>query len=67
VCGRFERQGDREQEVAQLLSQGLTSKQIGLRMQISPNTAKAFLRLIMVKMGVSTRSGIVGEAFTIGT
>lgn len=54
----------REREVAQLLLQGLTSKEIGLRMQISPNTVKAFLRLIMVKMGVSTRSGIVGKAFT---
>jgi DNA-binding NarL/FixJ family response regulator len=54
----------REQEVAQFLLQGLTSKEIGLRMQISPNTVKAFLRLIMVKMGVSTRSAIVGKAFT---
>jgi DNA-binding NarL/FixJ family response regulator len=52
----------REQEVAQFLSQGLTSKEIGMRMQISPNTVKAFLRLIMVKMGVSTRSAIVGKA-----
>lgn len=57
----------REQEVAQFLLQGLTSKEIGMRMQISPNTVKAFLRLIMMKMGVSTRSGIVGKAFTIGT
>jgi len=56
----------REQEVAQFLLQGLTSKEIGMRMQISPNTVKAFLRLIMVKMNVSTRSGIVGKAFTIG-
>jgi DNA-binding CsgD family transcriptional regulator len=54
----------REHEVAQLLLQGLTSKEIGLRMQISPNTVKAFLRLMMVKMGVSTRSGILGKAFT---
>jgi DNA-binding NarL/FixJ family response regulator len=56
----------REQEVAQFLLEGLTSKEIGIRMQISPNTVKAFLRLIMVKMGVSTRSWIVGKAFTIG-
>jgi DNA-binding NarL/FixJ family response regulator len=55
----------REQEVAQFLLQGLTSKEIGLRMQISPNTVKAFLHLIMVKMGVSTRSGIVGKAFSM--
>ncbi|MGA7170627.1 MAG: LuxR C-terminal-related transcriptional regulator, partial [Candidatus Sulfotelmatobacter sp.] len=50
----------REQETVQLLLQGLTSKEIAERMHISPNTVKAFLRLVMVKMGVSTRSGIVG-------
>jgi DNA-binding CsgD family transcriptional regulator len=31
------------------------------RMKISPNTVKSFLRLVMVKMGVSTRSGILGK------
>ncbi len=51
----------REQETVQLLLQGLTSKEIAARMDISPNTVKAFLRLVMVKMGVSTRSGIVGR------
>lgn len=51
----------REQETVQLLLQGLTSKEIAKRMLISPNTVKAFLRLVMVKMGVSTRSGIVGR------
>jgi DNA-binding NarL/FixJ family response regulator len=55
----------REQEVAQFLLEGLTSKEIGMRMQISPNTVKAFLHLIMVKMNVSTRSGIVGKAFSM--
>ena len=53
----------REQEVLQYLSEGgLTTKEIAMRMGISPNTVKAFLRLIMLKMGVSTRSGIVGKA-----
>jgi len=51
----------REQETIQLLLQGLTSKEIAERMKISPNTVKAFLRLVMVKMGVSTRSGIIGK------
>ena len=55
----------REREVALFLLQGLKSKEIGIRMQISPNTVKAFLRLIMVKMGVTTRSGIVGKAFSV--
>jgi DNA-binding CsgD family transcriptional regulator len=54
----------REQAVVLLLSQGLTSKEIGMRLDISPNTVKAFLRIIMVKMGVSTRSGIVGRALS---
>jgi DNA-binding CsgD family transcriptional regulator len=49
----------REREVAQHLLLGLTSKEIGVRMKISPHTVKAFIRLIMFKMGVSTRSGIV--------
>ncbi len=51
----------RELETVTLLVEGLTSKQIANRMNISPNTVKAFLRLVMVKMDVSTRSGIVGK------
>jgi len=51
----------RELETVQLLLQGLTSKEIAQRMKISPNTVKAFIRLVMVKMSVSTRSGIIGK------
>jgi len=51
----------RELETVTLLVEGLTSKEIATRMNISPNTVKAFLRLVMVKMDVSTRSGIVGK------
>ncbi len=51
----------REVETVALLIEGLTSKQIAERMKISPNTVKAFLRIVMVKMDVSTRSGIVGR------
>jgi len=52
---------DRERETVEYLLQGLTSKEIATRMNISPNTVKAFLRLVMVKMKVSTRSGIAGK------
>jgi DNA-binding CsgD family transcriptional regulator len=52
----------RECETVALLLEGLTSKEIANRMHISPNTVKAFLRLVMVKMNVSTRSGVVGKA-----
>jgi DNA-binding CsgD family transcriptional regulator len=51
----------REQATVRFLFEGLTSKEIADRMKISPNTVKAFLRLVMVKMGVSTRSGIIGK------
>jgi DNA-binding CsgD family transcriptional regulator len=60
VGQEFELTG-REKETVQLLAQGLTSKEIAVRMDISPNTVKAFLRIVMVKMGVSTRSGILGK------
>ncbi len=51
----------REQETTELLMLGLSSKEIASRMSISPNTVKAFLRLIMFKMGVTSRSGVVGK------
>lgn len=51
----------REQETVGLLTLGLTSKEIATRMNISTNTVKTFFRLVMTKMGVSTRSGIVGK------
>ena len=53
----------REQEVVELLMQGLTSKEIAARKSLSPNTVKSFLRLIMVKMGVKSRAAIVGRLF----
>ena len=51
----------REGETVEFLLQGLTSKEIATRMNISANTVKAFIRLVMVKMNVSTRSGIAGK------
>ena len=51
----------REQEALMGISMGLTSKQLAKRMKISPNTVKAFLRLIMIKMGAATRAGVVGK------
>jgi DNA-binding CsgD family transcriptional regulator len=58
----------RERETVQFLLEGFTSKEIASRMNISPNTVKAFIRLVMVKTGVSTRSGIIGRivGLTVG-
>jgi DNA-binding CsgD family transcriptional regulator len=60
ICKKFDL-SQRECETVEFLLQGLTSKEIATRMKISPNTVKAFLRLVMVKMNVSTRSGIAGK------
>ena len=51
----------REGEVLEYLLQGLNSKAIANRMNISPNTVKAFMRTIMIKIGVTSRSAIVGK------
>lgn len=51
----------REQAAVTFLLRGLTNKQIATRMAVSPNTIKAFLRMIMAKMGVSTRGRIVAK------
>ena len=51
----------REREVLEFLLHGLSTKEIAGRMNVSPNTVKAFLRLIMSKTGVSSRSAIVGK------
>jgi DNA-binding CsgD family transcriptional regulator len=60
IAGRYNLSA-REQEAVEFLLSGLTSKEIADRMKISPNTMKAFLRVVMIKMGVSTRTGIVGR------
>ena len=51
----------RERETIQHLTRGLKTNEVAQRMGISPNTVKQFVRLIMSKMGVSTRSGIIGK------
>ncbi len=50
----------REREIALLLTEGLTSKEIAQRLEISPYTVKGYLNFLMRKLGVTTRSGIVG-------
>lgn len=51
----------REKQTVDLLLQDLSTKQIASRMDISPNTAKAFLRCVMIKVGAENRTGIIGR------
>ncbi len=52
---------EREQEALRAIATGLTSKEVAGRMNVSPNTVKSFLRIIMLKMGVASRAGLLGK------
>jgi len=52
---------EREREALEYLLQGLSNKAIANRMNISPNTVKAYMRTIMIKTGATSRSAMVGK------
>ena len=54
--------GRREAEVAQLVAQGLTNKQIGSRLFISEHTVDSHVRSIMNKLGCNSRAQIAAWA-----
>lgn len=51
----------RELQVLQLMSEGLTNKQIGDRLFLSPSTVKGYVREIMTKLGCQNRVEAVVE------
>jgi len=55
---------EREGEVVQHLAEGLRNKEIAQRMNVSTHTVRAFLRLIMIKLDVTTRSAIIGKVLS---
>jgi DNA-binding CsgD family transcriptional regulator len=50
---------DREGEALRGIALGLSTKELAEHMAISPNTVKSFVRLIMIKLGVGSRAGIM--------
>jgi len=52
---------EREQQTLSGICSGLSNKELALRMKISPNTVKAFVHIIMLKMGVATRAEIAAR------
>ncbi len=47
---------EREAEIAQLVAQGLSNKEIGQRLYISENTVKTILKHIFEKLGIGSRT-----------
>lgn len=58
VCKQFALT-PRESQVLRLISRGLATKEIASEMNLSPNTVKAFIRMMVIKMGVSSRARLV--------
>jgi len=54
----------REREVAHLVAQGLTSRQIASRLVISPRTAEGHIQRIMAKLGFTARTQITAWSAT---
>ncbi|HZU25224.1 MAG TPA: LuxR C-terminal-related transcriptional regulator [Bryobacteraceae bacterium] len=52
---------EREQQTLSGICSGLSNKELAARMKISPNTVKAFVHIIMLKMGVATRGEIAAR------
>jgi two-component system NarL family response regulator len=53
---------ERQLEILKLISQGLSSKEIGEKLFISPSTAKREINLIIDKLGASDRAEAVSRA-----
>lgn len=51
----------RESEVLKLLDQGRSNKEIARGLSISPDTVKWFLKIIFIKLGVSSRTQAINE------
>jgi len=57
---------DRELEVLQLLAEGLTNKEIAIRLYLSLHTVKVHARNIYNKLGVSNRAQAGARARALG-
>lgn len=56
LLNQWEVLSPREKDVAALVCLGYTNKDIGIRLGISPETAKTHLRNVLIKFNMNTRS-----------
>lgn len=53
---------DSERVILELLSQGLTKKEVASRIDLSVHTVNFYLRRVYTKLGVHTNTGAVAKA-----
>ena len=58
--------GKREAEIAQLVAEGLSNKQIGARLFISRHTVDSHVRNILNKLGINSRTQIAAWLVSSG-
>jgi len=56
----------REQEIVRLLLAGDSNKEIAWKLHLSENTIKGYMKLLMRKLGVNNRAGIIGALLVGG-
>jgi DNA-binding CsgD family transcriptional regulator len=56
----------RENEILKLISEGLTDKAIGVKLYISPATAKTHRNKILKKLGLKNSAGLAAMAVECG-
>lgn len=56
----------REREVLKLVAEGLTSREIGEKLFLSPSTVKSYRMNMMKKLGVKDMAGLLRAAFRSG-
>ena len=54
----------REQEIVHLLIEDRSNKEIARALRLSLNTVKAYMKLLMLKLGVTSRTGAIGRLLT---
>lgn len=54
----------REQEIFHLLMEERSNKEIAQILSLSPNTIKCYIKILMRKLGVSSRAGIITSLLT---
>ena len=52
---------NRQRQVAELVGEGLTNREIGARLYVTEKTVEMHLSQIFVKLGVGNRVGVVRE------